>query len=134
MRRRHRPVDHSRQPCPGTLIAAQQGREHPQQHRRVLPHTRRLFQLLRRRVQRPGQRAKPLHQLVGQPIYIPLGDGVAQKQLQDLVVRPTLQAPGQKFRLQPLPVAGVVMSLCFCHRIYPSPSVRCSVVRGRSPE
>ena len=117
-----RPVDHRRQPCPGALIAAQQGREHPQQHCGVLSHPRHLFQLLHRRVQRPGQGAEPLHQLVGQTVHIPLRDGIAQKQFQDLVVRPALQAPGQKFRLQPLPVTGVVVFPGFCHGIYPSPS------------
>ena len=43
------------------LIAAQQGWEHPKQHRCVLSHPRHLFQLLHRRVQRPGQGAEPLH-------------------------------------------------------------------------
>ncbi len=39
----------------------------------MLPHSGHPAQLLLRGVQHPGQRAEPLHQLVGQPVHIPRG-------------------------------------------------------------
>ena len=44
----------------------------------------------------PAREPNLLHQLVGQPVHIPLGDGVVQQQFQDPVVRPARQSPGRR--------------------------------------
>ena len=73
----------------------------------MLPHALYLAQLLHRRIQHSGQRAKLLNEVMGQAVYIPLGDGVKEQQLQHSVVGPALDAPGQKFRFHPLAVTGM---------------------------
>lgn len=48
-----------------------------------------------------------VHQPVGQWVYVPLGNGVEQQQLQYLVVGQAAEPALQKLRLGPLAVAGV---------------------------
>ena len=96
-------------------IAAQHRREQLEHGGRVLTHPLHLHQLLRQGVQHAGQGAEPVNELVGQRVYIPLGDGKKQYQLQHPVVGPALNPPGEKFLLHPPPVSGVNGLLFLCH-------------------
>ena len=99
-----RPAHRLPQVRPALEVARPCRRDQLEQDSGVLPHSGHPAQLLLRGVQHPGQRAEPLHQLVGQPVHIPLGDGVVQQQFQDPVVRPARQSPGGEFIFHPLPV------------------------------
>ena len=70
------------------------------------PHSLHLPEGFRQGVHHPGQGAELVEQGVGQAVYVPLGNGVAQQKLQELVVVEIL-AVGQKLGLEPLAVAVV---------------------------
>ena len=115
--------------APLQIPPAQSGNQ-AQQHGGVLPHPRRLGQLLGGGVQHPGQGAEAVNQRVGQTVHISLGDCIKQQQLQTAVVGPPLQPPGQKLGFHPLPVPGVEIFWFSRHRGPSLPKVRAAVSRA----
>ena len=81
-----------------------------EQQRRVLAHAFDLHQLFHGRFQHGMQGSEPVQQTMRQGIYVALGNGVKQHQLQHLVVCEALQPSGEEPLPHPLPVPGMLSS------------------------
>ena len=84
--------------------------EKAEQQRRVLAHAFDLPQLFHGRFQHGMQGSEPVQQTMRQGIYVALGNGVKQHQLQHLVVCEALQPSGEEPFPHPLPVPGMLSS------------------------
>ena len=78
---------------------------HLQQHRCTLADALHLFQILRRSRENRRQGAVALHQLVGNGIGVPSGNGIIQQQLQRLMICKAFQPAFQKALPHFLPVS-----------------------------
>ena len=93
------------------MIAAGEGGDELEEDSGVLSHAWDLGEGLGQGVQHAGQGAEPVQQSVGQRIHISLRDGVAEQQLQELVVMEAVSV-GEELGLEPLAVAVVESHGC----------------------
>ena len=89
----------------------------------MLAHAVNFHQIRDRRLQYGMQRSEPCQQTVRQGIYVALGNGIKQHQLQHLMVREALQPTGEKPFSHPLSVPVMLSrhtaasSACLWHSI-----------------
>ena len=90
-----------------SMEAAQNGGKQLEQSGGVVADAHDLLQLLGSGLQYGVERAEPIHQLMGQGIHVPLGMGIEQDHLQQLVVMKSVAAVFQKLLLGSFPVPAV---------------------------